>query len=124
MGYIVKNALRRRHKDNRLISTESATASDIRTPLIDWHRHELCTGGQQCPTRSRIPGIFDPGRISWIKQHACDQIKGTLRSGGEDDLFRRAVDTARHPDVRSDGLAQRGVALNLVGKGDGLHGGT
>ena len=87
--------------------TELSPGIDIETLLINWHRHKLCSGGQQGPTRSRIPRIFDPGPISWIKQHASDQIEGTLRSGGENDLFRRAVDAARHADVRGDGLAQR-----------------
>ena len=94
---------------------------DIDALLINWHRHEFCSGGQQRPTRSRIRGIFDPGRISWIKQHACDQVEGTLRSGCENDLFRRAVDAARHADVRSDGLAQRGVALHVLVERDGLQ---
>jgi hypothetical protein len=68
--------------------TELSPGIDIETLPVNWHRHGLCSGGQECPTRSRIPGIFDPGRISWIKQHTRDQIEGTLRSGGEDNLFR------------------------------------
>src|SRR6266568_6258297 len=45
---------------------ELSPGIDIDALLINWHRYEFCSGGQQCPTRSRIPGIFDPGRISWI----------------------------------------------------------
>ena len=33
----------------------------------------------------------------------------------------RAVDAARQADVRGDGLAQRGVALHFLVKGDGLQ---
>jgi len=94
---------------------------DIDALLVNWHRNQFCSGGQECPTCSRIPRIFDPGQVARIQQHARDQVKGALRAGGEDDLFRRAVHATRDADVRGDSFAQRGVAVRVLVEGDGLQ---
>ena len=93
------------------IATESPPHRDVDALTIDRHRHYSCSGGKQRSACSEVSGILDPCALTRVEQHACDQIEGALRTGGQDDLFGRAMDASRDPDVRGDCLAQRGVAL-------------
>src|SRR5581483_7230122 len=85
--------------------------------LINWHANNVGSSGQESPTRSRIPGIFEPSSISRIQQHTCDQIKGALRSDSEDNLFRRTANTSRHADMPRDCLAQWKITLHELVRG-------
>ena len=82
---------------------------DVDACLVDRHRHDTPSCGKHRPTRTEVPGILDPGRVSGSKQCARYEIERALGATGDDDLVGGAAYAARDANVRGNGVPQRCV---------------
>ena len=90
--------------DSSIITStlEGMNALGIRSAMIDdhplliyWHTHSSGTRRVNCGMRTRVPGIFDPNRITHIEQQMKHEVNASLSAGNDEQLLRVAGRAAR-----------------------------
>ena len=71
-----------------------ATSLHDEAIFVDGHRNNARTCRAECLKRTRVTGIFHPDLVAGREKEATDEIKGMLRTRGDDDLFGRATHPA------------------------------
>ena len=97
-------------KASRAWGARSPTGSYDDACLVNWHRHETPSCREHRPTRTEVPWILDPGRVTRSQQRARHEIEPALGATGDDDLIGCAAHAARDANVGGDRFPQRGVA--------------
>jgi len=88
---------------------------EIPAAILDPQRRQSCASRKKCRGSAIIAGLLHPHGIAGVEQHARQEIESRLRTVGDDDLLGGAVHAARHGDIARDGIAERRIALHMVG---------
>jgi hypothetical protein len=83
---------------------------DIKALAVDANRHDPGSGLRECTARAGITGFFEPDVVSWIEQHAADQLQSPLRAADDQHLVSRAGRAVCCLHVFRDSLPQIEIA--------------
>jgi hypothetical protein len=85
----------------------SQTLSNVESLGIDGHRDDPGAGSQESAACADVPRVLEPHLVPGVEEDAAHEIECLLRSGGDEDLIRRAADASRARQVLRNRAAKR-----------------